>query len=177
MLKFLERHGFFDVLKSFVAATPTFGTCAGAILLAKDVVSPAQKSLDALDISVERNAYGRQIDSTILHAETKLPGGPLEMVFIRAPRIVRTGPTVETLATPRRLLRPRPPGPPARRHLPPRARPRSPRPPTLSRHGWQHTSQRMKYRDLIRELEALGWQHVRTKGSHRIYQHPRRSIM
>jgi pyridoxal 5'-phosphate synthase pdxT subunit len=99
MLKFLERHGFFDVLKSFVADTPTFGTCAGAILLAKDVVSPAQKSLDALDISVERNAYGRQIDSTILHAETKLPGGPLEMVFIRAPRIIRTGPTVETLAT------------------------------------------------------------------------------
>ena len=99
MLKFLERHGFFDVLKSFVATTPTFGTCAGAILLAKDVVSPAQKSLDALDISVERNAYGRQIDSTILHSETKLPGGPLEMVFIRAPRIVRTGPEVETLAT------------------------------------------------------------------------------
>ena len=99
MLKFLERHDFFDTLKSFVAATPTFGTCAGAILLAKDVVSPAQKSLDALDITVERNAYGRQIDSTILHSETKIPGGPLEMVFIRAPRILRTGPEVETLAT------------------------------------------------------------------------------
>ena len=98
MLKFLERHDFFDTLKSFVAATPTFGTCAGAILLAKDVVSPAQKSLDALDITVERNAYGRQIDSTILHSETKIPGGPLEMVFIRAPRILRTGPEVETLA-------------------------------------------------------------------------------
>ncbi|MCL2661084.1 MAG: pyridoxal 5'-phosphate synthase glutaminase subunit PdxT, partial [Acidobacteriaceae bacterium] len=48
---------------------------------------------------VERNAYGRQIDSTILHAETSLAGGPLEMVFIRAPRITRTGPAVAVLAT------------------------------------------------------------------------------
>ncbi len=99
MLKFLERHNFFDTLKTFVRTTPTFGTCAGAILLAKDVESPAQRSLAALDITVERNAYGRQIDSTILTAPTKLEGGPLEMVFIRAPRITRTGPEVETLAT------------------------------------------------------------------------------
>jgi 5'-phosphate synthase pdxT subunit len=99
MLKFLDRNNFFEVLKTFVEKTPTFGTCAGAILLAKDVEHPAQKSLAALDISVERNAYGRQIDSTILKADTSLPGGPLEMVFIRAPRITRAGPTVETLAT------------------------------------------------------------------------------
>lgn len=99
MLKFLERHDFFDTLKTFVQTTPTFGTCAGAILLAKDVENPTQKSLGALDITVERNAYGRQIDSTILHADSSLPGGPLEMVFIRAPRITRTGPAVETLAT------------------------------------------------------------------------------
>jgi pyridoxal 5'-phosphate synthase pdxT subunit len=99
MLKFLERHNFFDTLKAFVQTTPTFGTCAGAILLAKDVENPAQKSLAALDITVERNAYGRQIDSTILHAESKLPGGPLEMVFIRAPRITRTGSAVETIAS------------------------------------------------------------------------------
>jgi 5'-phosphate synthase pdxT subunit len=99
MLKFLERHNFFDTLKTFVRTTPTFGTCAGAILLAKEVAHPAQKSLAALDITVERNAYGRQIDSTILTAPTKLEGGPLEMVFIRAPRITRTGPEVETLAT------------------------------------------------------------------------------
>jgi 5'-phosphate synthase pdxT subunit len=98
-LKFLERDGFLDALESFVAATPTFGTCAGAILLAKDVESPAQRSLAALDITVERNAYGRQIDSTILNAPTELPGGPLEMVFIRAPRIIRTGPNVTILAT------------------------------------------------------------------------------
>lgn len=98
MLKFLERHDFFDTLKTFVQTTPTFGTCAGAILLATDVQNPTQKSLGALDITVERNAYGRQIDSTILHADSTLPGGPLEMVFIRAPRITRTGATVETLA-------------------------------------------------------------------------------
>jgi pyridoxal 5'-phosphate synthase pdxT subunit len=99
MLKFLERHNFFDTLKTFVQTTPTFGTCAGAILLATDVENPTQKSLAALDITVERNAYGRQIDSTILSVPTKLEGGPLEMVFIRAPRITRTGPEVETLAT------------------------------------------------------------------------------
>jgi 5'-phosphate synthase pdxT subunit len=99
MLKFLERNGFFDILQSFVKTTPTFGTCAGAILLAKDVQHPAQTSLAAMDITVERNAYGRQIDSSILTASTALPGGPLEMVFIRAPRITHTGPQVETLAT------------------------------------------------------------------------------
>ncbi len=99
MLKFLERDNFFEILKTFVATTPTFGTCAGTILLATEVLNPTQKSLAALDIAVERNAYGRQIDSTILTAETSLPGGPLEMVFIRAPRITRTGPGVETLAT------------------------------------------------------------------------------
>jgi 5'-phosphate synthase pdxT subunit len=99
MLKFLDRNGFFEVLQSFVQSTPTFGTCAGAILLATHVESPAQRSLGALDITVERNAYGRQIDSAILTAETALPGGPLEMVFIRAPRIRLTGPGVETLAT------------------------------------------------------------------------------
>jgi pyridoxal 5'-phosphate synthase pdxT subunit len=99
MLKFLERNDFFNTLQSFVQTTPTFGTCAGAILLAKDVTHPAQKSLSALDITVERNAYGRQNDSVILTAPTSLPGAPLEMVFIRAPRIARTGPAVEILAT------------------------------------------------------------------------------
>jgi 5'-phosphate synthase pdxT subunit len=98
MLKFLERNGFFETLSTFVRQTPTFGTCAGAILLATNVENPAQRSLAALDITVERNAYGRQNDSAILTAETALPGGPLEMVYIRAPRITRTGPAVETLA-------------------------------------------------------------------------------
>jgi 5'-phosphate synthase pdxT subunit len=99
MLKFLERNNFLDALTSFVQQTPTFGTCAGAILLAKEVQHPAQTSLAAMDITVERNAYGRQIDSAILTAPTELPGGPLEMVFIRAPRITRAGPQVEVLAT------------------------------------------------------------------------------
>ena len=64
----------------------------------RQVRNPPQRSLGLLDAVVERNAYGRQIDSTILTAETALPGGPLEMVFIRAPRIVATGPDVEVLA-------------------------------------------------------------------------------
>jgi len=99
MLKFLERNNFFDALKTFVETTPTFGTCAGCILLAQDVLHPPQRSLGVLDITVERNAYGRQNDSTILTAETALPGGPLEMVYIRAPRVTRTGANVKTLAT------------------------------------------------------------------------------
>jgi pyridoxal 5'-phosphate synthase pdxT subunit len=99
MLKFLERNGFLEHLTNFVQHTPTFGTCAGAIILAKGVENPAQQSLGALDITIERNAYGRQIDSAILTAPTKLEGDPLEMVFIRAPRITRTGPAVETLAS------------------------------------------------------------------------------
>ena len=99
MLKFLEHNNFLELLSNFVQNTPTFGTCAGAILLANHVEHPAQASLAALDITIERNAYGRQNDSTILKADTKLPGGPLEMVFIRAPRITHTGPAVEVLAT------------------------------------------------------------------------------
>ena len=97
-LKFLERDGFLESLQRFVEQKPAFGTCAGCILLAKHVSRPAQESLAVMDISVERNAYGRQIDSAIQTGETKLPGGPLEMVYIRAPRIVSVGPGVEVLA-------------------------------------------------------------------------------
>ena len=98
-LKHLERAGFYSVLDAFVHTKPVFGTCAGCILLAKDVTNPPQRSFGVLDIDVQRNAYGRQNDSAILTSDTSLPGGPLEMVFIRAPRITRTGPSVETLAT------------------------------------------------------------------------------
>lgn len=98
ILKFLERRGLFESLKQFTADRPVFGTCAGAILLAREVRHPRQRSLEALDAVVERNAYGRQIDSTILTEPTSLPGGPLEMVFIRAPRFVETGDGVEVLA-------------------------------------------------------------------------------
>jgi 5'-phosphate synthase pdxT subunit len=97
-LKFLARDGFLDALQAFVKEKPTFGTCAGCILLAKEVLNPAQESLAVLDATVERNAYGRQIDSAIVEVETRLEGGPLEMVYIRAPRIVKTGATVEVLA-------------------------------------------------------------------------------
>ena len=99
LLIHLERDGFFAALTRFVQTVPTFGTCAGAILLAKDVQNPAQRSLAAMDISIERNSYGRQIDSCILEAETTLPGGPIEMVFIRAPRITQVGAGVEVLAS------------------------------------------------------------------------------
>lgn len=98
MLKFLEKRGFFEALEQFAHKKPIFGTCAGAILLAREVRNPTQRSLGALDAVVERNAYGRQIDSAILTSPTELPGGELEMVFIRAPRIVTTGDGVKVLA-------------------------------------------------------------------------------
>jgi 5'-phosphate synthase pdxT subunit len=96
-LKLLPQN-VFDKLRDFVHTKPTFGTCAGAIMLAKHVTNPDQPGLNALDMIVERNAYGRQIDSTILEAKTKLGGEPLEMVFIRAPRIQQVGEGVEVLA-------------------------------------------------------------------------------
>jgi len=98
-LNFLAEHGFLEKLRDFVSTKPTFGTCAGAILLAKEVENPPQQSLGALDIRIRRNAYGRQIDSSIREARTKLGGKPLEMVFIRAPKITGTGKDVEVLAT------------------------------------------------------------------------------
>jgi pyridoxal 5'-phosphate synthase pdxT subunit len=96
-LKLLGEKGF-EKLKQFVRAKPTFGTCAGAILLAKQVENPHQTGLGALDITVRRNAYGRQIDSSIRQGDSTLGGDPLEMVFIRAPRIERVGKDVEVLA-------------------------------------------------------------------------------
>jgi 5'-phosphate synthase pdxT subunit len=98
MLRFLEKHSFFEQLQEFCGAKPVFGTCAGVILLAREVLNPVQRSMGVLDATVERNAYGRQIDSVIITAETALAGGPLEMVFIRSPRISQTGPGVEVLA-------------------------------------------------------------------------------
>ncbi|HEY1502472.1 MAG TPA: pyridoxal 5'-phosphate synthase glutaminase subunit PdxT [Acidobacteriaceae bacterium] len=98
ILKFLERDGFLGVLQDFVRTKPTFGTCAGCILLATEVTHPPQQSLGVLNATVERNAYGRQIDSAIQTSDTNLPGGPLEMVYIRAPRIAKTGDGVKILA-------------------------------------------------------------------------------
>ncbi|MBZ5721936.1 MAG: pyridoxal 5'-phosphate synthase glutaminase subunit PdxT [Acidobacteriia bacterium] len=87
----------FEKLKQFVRVKPTFGTCAGAILLATEVENPKQVGLGALDIRIRRNAYGRQIDSSI--REGSFSGSPLEMVFIRAPKIERLGPGVEVIGT------------------------------------------------------------------------------
>ena len=95
-LKLLGEAGF-EKLKKFVRAKPTFGTCAGAILLAKEVENPAQTGLGAIDIAIRRNAYGRQLESSI--REGRFGGSPLEMVFIRAPKIERVGREVEVLAT------------------------------------------------------------------------------
>jgi pyridoxal 5'-phosphate synthase pdxT subunit len=95
-LKILGAKGF-EKLKEFVRHKPTFGTCAGAIILAKEVTNPDQPGLGALDIRIRRNAYGRQIDSSIRTG--KLGESPLEMVFIRAPKIERLGPEVEVIAT------------------------------------------------------------------------------
>jgi len=98
-LNFLAERGFLQKLREFVRSKPALGTCAGAILLAKEVENPPQASLGTLDIRIRRNAYGRQIDSSIRQAATKLGDKPLEMVFIRAPQIVKTGKEVEVLAT------------------------------------------------------------------------------
>jgi 5'-phosphate synthase pdxT subunit len=98
-LNFLAEHGFLEKLRDFVSTKPTFGTCAGAILLARHVENPPQQSLAAMDIRIRRNAYGRQIDSSIRQAQSKLGDKPLEMVFIRAPKIVNTGKGVDVLAT------------------------------------------------------------------------------
>ena len=96
-LKLLGEHGF-QKLSNFVRSKPVFGTCAGSILLAKQVENPDQVGLGALDITIRRNAYGRQIDSSIIEGLTRLGPEPLEQVYIRAPRIERAGPSVEVLA-------------------------------------------------------------------------------
>ncbi len=97
-LKLLGEEGLAK-LKDFVRAKPTFGTCAGCILLATEVENPKQTGLGALDITVRRNAYGRQIDSSIREGRLLDDDVPIEMVFIRAPKIERVGAGVEVIAT------------------------------------------------------------------------------
>ncbi len=95
ILRILGAEGM-EKLKQFVRAKPTFGTCAGAILLAREITNPEQQGLGALDVRIRRNAYGRQVDSSI--REGRLGESPMEMVFIRAPRFERLGPGVEVVA-------------------------------------------------------------------------------
>ena len=98
-LRVMTEEGLFDALKQFAANGGSFfGTCAGAILLAREVHGPAQASLGLLDISILRNGYGRQLASDVHLGPTKLRKEPLEMVFIRAPIIESTGQGIEVLA-------------------------------------------------------------------------------
>jgi 5'-phosphate synthase pdxT subunit len=97
MLKLLRIEDLFEPLRRFGERRPIFGTCAGAILLASRVTGPAQESLGLMDIDVERNAYGRQLDSHVAMLDDA-EGGPLEAVFIRAPIIRRVGPSARVLA-------------------------------------------------------------------------------
>jgi 5'-phosphate synthase pdxT subunit len=101
-VRILRENGLFDALRDFHAdGGALYGTCAGLILLARNVAGPPQESLGLIDLDVLRNGYGRQIDSFEADAT---PAGqalsgpePLRMVFIRAPRITRAGPGVEVL--------------------------------------------------------------------------------
>lgn len=101
MLKLMGYYGLFEPLREFGASKPIFGTCAGAILLASEVMSPSQASLNLIDMAIQRNAYGRQLDSRVV----KLNGhglegdAELEAVFIRAPIIRRVGNGGTVLAT------------------------------------------------------------------------------
>ena len=105
MLKLLRYENWMDALAEFGRRKPIFGTCAGAILLADEVSSPAQESLGLMDIGIERNAYGRQIDSRVAEIapepefETRTAPGKLEAVFIRAPIIRRVGEAAKVLAS------------------------------------------------------------------------------
>jgi pyridoxal 5'-phosphate synthase pdxT subunit len=97
--KFLVEEGLDKTLIAHAArGGAIFGTCAGAILLAKEVHNPAQQSLGLADITVIRNGYGRQLASEVRHGSTAITPEPIEMVFIRAPIIERIGPDVLVLA-------------------------------------------------------------------------------
>jgi 5'-phosphate synthase pdxT subunit len=98
-LKVMTEEGLFDSLKQFAAnGGAFFGTCAGTILLAREVHGPAQESLALLDVSVLRNGYGRQLASDVHLGQTMLRSEPMEMVFIRAPIIESVGKGVQVLA-------------------------------------------------------------------------------
>lgn len=99
-LQFLQEEGLFKAIRDFAAdGGAIFGTCAGAILLATEVKNPPQESLGLLEMTVLRNAYGRQIASDVVSGSSTLKKEPLEMVFIRGPIIECVGPSVEVLAT------------------------------------------------------------------------------
>lgn len=99
MLKLLRFENLFEALREWGRTNPIFGTCAGAILLASEVSSPQQESLELVDMGIQRNAYGRQLDSRVVHVPfSNGHDGEMEAVFIRAPIIRRVGPTGKVLA-------------------------------------------------------------------------------
>ncbi len=99
LLKLMADEPWFDALRRFHdQGGALLGTCAGAILLAREVRRPVQPSLGLLDVAIERNAYGRQVDSFEADLEAPALGAPLRAAFIRAPRFVDAGPRVEVLA-------------------------------------------------------------------------------
>lgn len=98
-LQFLQEEGLYDRIRNFAnTGRAIFGTCAGAILLASEVKNPAQSSLRLMDMTVLRNAYGRQVASDVFFGPCKLKSGPMEMVFIRGPIVERAGNSLEILA-------------------------------------------------------------------------------
>jgi pyridoxal 5'-phosphate synthase pdxT subunit len=99
MLRLLDATGMKEPLRDFSETKPIFGTCAGAILAAKQVTNPIQESLGFLNIEVQRNAYGRQLDSRIVRLKAEIEGGDIEAVFIRAPIIRHVGPEAKVLAS------------------------------------------------------------------------------
>lgn len=99
LLELLERDGFFwEKLQQFTHKKPCLGTCAGAILLSSVVENPTQNCLGALEMTVKRNAYGRQLQSAIQVVKCEFDNSLLELVFIRAPQIVKTGTNIQVLA-------------------------------------------------------------------------------
>lgn len=100
MLKFLVEENLWKPISQYSqTGKPIFGTCAGAILLAREVKNPPQPSLNLIDIAIERNSYGRQVDSFITKVETRFTDNAIEAVFIRAPKIQAIGQEVDVLAT------------------------------------------------------------------------------
>ena len=107
LIKLMESYDYWGALEAFVkSGKPVLGTCAGLILLAREVLNPPQESLGCIDITVERNSYGRQRESFEATGQfnpegtsVEAGGHPVRMVFIRAPRILRLGPGVTPLAT------------------------------------------------------------------------------
>lgn len=98
--KLAERYGFIPALRERARlGMPIWGTCAGAIFLAKDVPGHPHPILGLMDMTVERNAFGRQVDSFEADLDVRGMDEPFHAVFIRAPRIERLGPEVEVLAS------------------------------------------------------------------------------